>query len=92
VFAESLAMTCEKLRVQFGEVKEACNTLKRPEHGYQIQILEANSGVGGHCLPKDLRYLLSLSASELLEGAILADKSYRLWCKRLKEDEIKAYV
>jgi nucleotide sugar dehydrogenase len=91
-FAESLAMTCSKFAVSFEEVKKACNTLKRPEHGYQIQILEANNGIGGHCLPKDTRYLLSSMRNELLEGAILTDKAYKLWKKGLREEEIENYA
>lgn len=91
-FAESLVITCKKLGISFEEVKAACNTLKRPEHGYQIQILEARNGVGGHCLPKDIRYLLSVMRSELLEGAILADKSYKLWWKGLRKEEIVNYA
>lgn len=91
-FAESLAMTCEKQKIPFEEVKKACNTLKRPEHGYQIQILEAKKGIEGHCLPKDIRYLLSANRSELLEGAILIDKYYKLRQKELMEEEIEDYA
>ncbi|NWF86463.1 hypothetical protein HXY32_01395 [Candidatus Bathyarchaeota archaeon] len=90
-FAESLTITCKKFAISFEEVKTACNTLKRPEYDYHIQVLDATDGVGGHCLPKDTRYLLSVMRSELLEGAILTDKFYKLWQKKLKE-EIENYA
>lgn len=91
-FAESLAITCNKFAISFEEVKTACNTLKRPEYKYQIQVLDAKNGVGRHCLPKDTRYLLSMMPSELLEGAILTDKFYKLWHKRLSKEESENYA
>lgn len=91
-FAESLALTCEKQGISFEEVRKACNTLKRPEHGYQIQILEAKNGIEGHCLPKDIRYLLKANDSELLKGAILTDKHYKLRQKERSAEEIEDYA
>ncbi|MCX7998973.1 MAG: hypothetical protein N3A69_08500 [Leptospiraceae bacterium] len=75
-FAESLAMVCKKLGISFEEVRKACNTLKRVEYGYQVNILEARCGIQGECLPKDIRYLLFLHDSPLLEGAIKTDAQY----------------
>ncbi|MEM1792723.1 MAG: hypothetical protein QXE92_00585 [Thermofilaceae archaeon] len=83
-FAESLAMVCGEYGIPFQEVREACNTLRRPEYNYQVNILEARDGIGGECLPKDIRYLLSLLHSPLLRGAIDADILYKAWLRGRK--------
>ena len=73
-FAEELRMICETLGLDFNEVKEACNTK------WNIEILEAREGIGGHCLPKDIRYLASLTIhNTLLKSAIKVDEEYRKW-------------
>jgi nucleotide sugar dehydrogenase len=76
-FAESLAMACRKHGLPFDEVRGACNTLRREEHGYQVQVLEAKKGIGGECLPKDIHYLLDLDDSPILSVAIEVDRKYR---------------
>lgn len=71
-FAEELRMICEKLRLDFNEVRKACNTK------WNIEILEARDGIKGHCLPKDIHYLASLTKfNNLLNGAIKADQIYQ---------------
>jgi len=71
-FAEELRMISEKLGLDFEEVRKACNTK------WNIDILEARDGIGGHCLPKDIRYLSFLSPyNTLLKSAIEVDKQYR---------------
>jgi UDP-N-acetyl-D-mannosaminuronic acid dehydrogenase len=71
-FAEELKMICDKVGVDFNEVREACNTK------WNVEILEARDGIGGHCLPKDIRYLKACAhATPLLSGAIEADRLYR---------------
>ena len=73
-FAEELRMICEALGLDFNEVRMACNTK------WNIEILEAREGIGGHCLPKDIRYLASLTAhNTLLKSAIKVDEEYRKW-------------
>jgi UDP-N-acetyl-D-mannosaminuronate dehydrogenase len=73
-FAEELRMACEALGLDFNEVREACNTK------WNVEILEAREGIGGHCLPKDIRYLSSLTIhNTLLKAAIKADEEYRKW-------------
>lgn len=74
-FAESLFMTCKKCDIPFEEIRCECNTLKRDD--YQVQILEARQGIGGECLPKDVRYLLSMMSSPILKGAIEADDLFK---------------
>jgi len=73
-FAEELRMICEALGLGFNEVREACNTK------WNTEILESRGGIGGHCLPKDIRYLSSLTAyNTLLKSAMKVDEEYRKW-------------
>jgi len=79
-FAEELSMLCKEYKIDFEELRKTCNTLirKSDKEDWRVQILEARNGIGGHCLPKDIRYLLSLvHDSKLIKGAIAADKSYK---------------
>ena len=76
-FAEELRMICERIGLNFDEVRDACNTK------WNIEILEARDGIGGHCLQKDAHYLASLTKSGLLiESALHIDEQYRKWLKR----------
>jgi len=78
-FVEELRMICEELGLDFDEVRNACNTK------WNIDMLEARDGIGGHCLPKDIRYLASLTEHNLLlKSAILVDEQYRKWVSRHK--------
>lgn len=70
-FAEELKLICDNYELSFEEVKKACNTK------WNIEILEAKDGIGGHCLPKDIRYLWIMLKSPLLNGAIKADEIYK---------------
>ena len=70
-FAEELKTICDELGLPFEELRESCNTK------WNIEILEARDGIGGHCLPKDVRYLWTLLKSPLLGGAIDADEAYK---------------
>ncbi|MFB0522776.1 MAG: NAD(P)-binding domain-containing protein [Candidatus Bathyarchaeia archaeon] len=76
-FAEELRMICEESGLNFDEVREACNTK------WNIEILEARNGIKGSCLPKDTKYLLSLTKfGKLLGGAIDADRVYQKWLSK----------
>jgi UDP-N-acetyl-D-mannosaminuronic acid dehydrogenase len=78
-FSEELRMICEDFGLSFDEVRGACNTK------WNIEILEARDGIGGHCLPKDIRYLVSLTGfNTLLKGALAVDEQYRKWLKLKK--------
>jgi nucleotide sugar dehydrogenase len=77
-FAEELKMTCAKIGLDFDELRKALNTK------WNVDMPEARTGVGGHCLPKDIRYVTSLAPSQLLESAIDVDKKYREWLSKQK--------
>lgn len=71
-FAEELKMICDEHKIDMNELRKACNTK------WNIEILEARNGILGHCLPKDIRYLISFSTNnEILKSAVLVDKKYR---------------
>jgi len=76
-FAEELRMICEEAGLKFEEVQAACNTK------WNVEILEARNGIDGHCLPKDIRYLASLTTfNNLLRSAMIVDKQYKEWVMR----------
>lgn len=73
-FAEELKMICGEIGLSFNEVREACNTK------WNIEMPEARDGIGGHCLPKDIKHLSSLSVhNALLKSAMIVDGKYREW-------------
>jgi len=73
-FAEELKILCHDLKINFDEVRKACNTK------WNTEILEARDGIGGHCLPKDIRYLISLTNKHcLLSASLKTDKIYKDW-------------
>jgi len=78
-FAEELKMVCEECGLNFDDVRKACNTK------WNIEILEARDGISGHCLPKDIRYVTSLTTfNTLMKGALTVDEQYREWLKNRK--------
>jgi UDP-N-acetyl-D-mannosaminuronate dehydrogenase len=72
-FAEDLKMLCAKIGMDFEELRAACNTK------WNVDMPEAREGIGRHCLPKDIKYVISLAPSTLLGSAIMVDKKYREW-------------
>ena len=73
-FAEELKMICEHKGLNFNEVRNACNTK------WNIEILEARDGIRGHCLPKDIQHLASLTTyNTILRSAMRVDKEYKKW-------------
>jgi nucleotide sugar dehydrogenase len=73
-FAEELKMICEDLKLPFEDVRKACNTK------WNVEILEARNGITDSCLPKDIKYLSSLSSHNLLlKAALEVDRQYREW-------------
>lgn len=75
-FAEELKLICEKIGLNFDELRAAMNTK------WNVELPEARLGIGGHCLPKDIRYVTSVAPSEILESAINVDTKYREWLSR----------
>lgn len=74
-FAEELKMVCDNIGINFEELRQAINTK------WNIKILEAQKGIGGHCLPKDSEMVLDIHRkfikSSLLETAKQIDLQYR---------------
>jgi len=77
-FAEELKMMCGKIGLDFDELRKALNTK------WNVDMPEARAGVGGHCLPKDIRYVTSIAPSAILETAVSVDKKYREWLSKQK--------
>jgi nucleotide sugar dehydrogenase len=79
-YAEELKMICAKIGMSFDELRAAMNTK------WNVDLPEAREGIGRHCLPKDIRYVMSLAPTEstLLESATLVDKKYREWLSQQK--------
>jgi nucleotide sugar dehydrogenase len=74
-FSEELKTYCDNNNLNFKELREAINTK------WNIQLLEARQGIGGHCLPKDsdmyLNLLKKFVPHPIIESAINADKYYK---------------
>jgi nucleotide sugar dehydrogenase len=78
-FAEDLKMLCDRIGMSFEELRAAMNTK------WNVDLPEARDGIGRHCLPKDIRYVTSLSPSILLDAAMKVDTQYREWLAAQKE-------
>jgi nucleotide sugar dehydrogenase len=74
-FAEELKMFCDRSGISFDELRAAVNTK------WNIKVLEAKEGIGGHCLPKDSQMFLGLEKNVLetsiIEAAKKVDRNYR---------------
>ncbi|WP_088185949.1 NAD-binding protein [Desulfosporosinus sp. FKA] len=71
VFAEEIYGYCADQGVDYNELRRAVNSKNN------VELLETDWGIGGECLPKDMRFLRSVCHSTLLEGAEQADRQYR---------------
>lgn len=75
-FAEELRMFCEAYGFDCHELREAINSK------WNMNILEARDGIGGHCLPKDtemyLRLLSCVSNESIISSAKDVDHRYKL--------------
>ena len=78
-FAEELKIVCDRANLNFRELRQAVNSK------WNINILEAKDGIGGHCLPKDSQMLLNISQgyvqNSIIETAKKIDSHYRMHCK-----------
>jgi UDP-N-acetyl-D-mannosaminuronic acid dehydrogenase len=75
-FAEELKLVCDAYGIDFEELRAAANTK------WNVKILEARDGIGGHCLPKDTQMYLDLSRRvvkpSIVDIAKKVDSLYRL--------------
>jgi UDP-N-acetyl-D-mannosaminuronic acid dehydrogenase len=85
-FAEELKIICDKINVDFNELRSAVNTK------WNANILEAQQGIGGHCLPKDSQMLLDISKdvvhSSVIEAAKKIDHQYRIHNEKLSQNQL----
>ena len=63
-FAEELKIMCDRTKLNFEELRQAANSK------WNVNILEAKEGIGGHCLPKDSQMLLE-QVQEVLKSSII---------------------
>ena len=74
-FVEELKLFCNAHNLDYEELHEAINSK------WNIKLLEAQRGIGGHCLPKDTRMYLDLSKYALpqsvMKAAVEIDESYK---------------
>jgi nucleotide sugar dehydrogenase len=77
-YAEELKLICSKVGMNFDELRAAMNTK------WNVDLPEAREGIGRHCLPKDIRYVMSLAPEQamLLQCATVVDQKYRDWLAR----------
>jgi len=79
-FAEELKMFCDAEGLDFEELRRAINSK------WNVEILEARRGIGGHCLPKDTRMYFELSRrslpSAIIGGAIQSNENYARYLKQ----------
>jgi nucleotide sugar dehydrogenase len=79
-FAEELKMICYEIGLETDELKNALNTK------WNVEILDAKDGVGRHCLPKDIQYVIGLTKkAELLKSAVSVDKKYVDFCRKINK-------
>lgn len=74
-FVEELKLFCDATNIDFNELHEAVNSK------WNIKLLAAQDGIGGHCLPKDTQMYLDLSKRTLqqsiMKTAIEVDGTYK---------------
>ena len=85
-FSEELKMVCDNSKIDFSELRNAINTK------WNIQILEAREGIGGHCLPKDSQMFLDFSrnmhVTSMIKTAKMIDEKYRSFLTRKAPHEM----
>lgn len=94
-FSEELYLFCNAYGIEYDELRGAINSK------WNINLLEAMDGIGGHCLPKDaemyLEILNHVSPQSIIKSAKEIDERYRLkilYKPRLKkmESQKRAHV
>ncbi|HEY3363473.1 MAG TPA: nucleotide sugar dehydrogenase [Symbiobacteriaceae bacterium] len=69
--AEELFRYCQTEGLDFHQLRAAVNTKGN------VRLLDVDYGIGGECLPKDIRFLQAALDSPLLAGAMAADDRYQ---------------
>jgi UDP-N-acetyl-D-mannosaminuronic acid dehydrogenase len=89
-FVEELKTYCDLNNLDFIELREAINTK------WNINLLEALEGIGGHCLPKDSQMYQNLLNKKLptciIESAISADKTYKRHNQKLDSSKESSQI
>jgi len=70
-FAQEMYGYCVDHGLDFEELRRAVNSKNN------VELLSTDWGIGGECLPKDMRFLRTVCPSALLDGAEQADQEYR---------------
>ena len=79
-FAEELYLYCQADNINFPELRDALNTK------WNVGILEPREGIGGHCLPKDIKMFLQLRRkNKILTAAIEVDEDYKRYRAKLEQ-------
>ena len=85
-FSEELRMVCYDSQIDFNELRNAINTK------WNIRILEAREGIGGHCLPKDSQMFLDFSrnmhVTSMIRTAKMIDEKYRSFLTQKASQEM----
>jgi nucleotide sugar dehydrogenase len=84
-YAEELKLITVELGMDFNELRAAMNTK------WNVDLLEARQGIGGHCLPKDIHYVISIAheKASLLQAAVKVDQNYREWLSKNPQNRQK---
>lgn len=69
--AEALALYCHEAGLDFGGLRRLVDSKGN------VRLLRAEYGVGGECLPKDLRHLYEVTGCRLFADAGAIDEEYR---------------
>lgn len=79
-FAEELKIFCDDEDLDFNELRDAINSK------WNVDVLEAREGIGGHCLPKDTQMLIEAEKNatpfSTLAVAVEVDDFYRTKLRR----------
>lgn len=70
-FAQEIYRYCVDQGLEYDELRQAVNSKNN------VELLCTDWGIGGECLPKDMRFLRTVCDSVLLKGAEQADREYR---------------
>lgn len=74
--AEDLKMRCSKKGIDFNELRKATNSK------WNIDIKEARVGIGGKCLPKDIKIIRDFfNEKSFFDYALEKDEEYKEWLK-----------